>query len=213
MHSTSSILPALKLGAIVDFVVSNPGEQTRLVEKLRKAYLDEDARPWLYYEPWATGLKQAITSLNPAEVLQRVVDSIDDPIKLAHFRELHNGSLQFLSKYRPSLVPVRSSTWSDGVNTIAIKPQLGLNLDAGPTPLAVFTYMKKAPLSQGTANVPLWMIEQACSDILPSGHAGILDVRRGKLWTLRPNAAPKRLNASAAGVVANFMTIWRKIAS
>ncbi|MCK2240885.1 MULTISPECIES: hypothetical protein [unclassified Crossiella] len=212
MTAAETEVPQVKLGAIIDFVVSGPGLQTRTVENLRRMYLDEAARPWFYYEPMVNGIKRALASEEPGEVLDSVVHRIDDPAKSAHFQELRGGFLTWLAKARPALVPVGGSVWRGSDGEVGISPHLGLTLGADPRPHAVMLYLKKPELTQAAANIPLWMVERQLAEILPGGRAAILDVRRGKLFRLRANASPKRLDASVAGALANFSTIWQAIA-
>lgn len=212
MYPASTSLPNLKLGAIVDFVVSGPGEQTRMVEKIRKMYLDEASRPWFYYDPMIAGIRRAIMSADPEAVIESVIGDVDDPAKAAHYRELGNGFLSWLAKNRVSLVSVGSANWTDGTNTITVNPQIALRLNGGSARQAVFLYMKKPPLTQAAANIPLRMLHLAMPEVLPDGEATILDVRRGKLFRLRANGSEKRLDASVAGTVANLVAIWQAIA-
>ncbi|MBP2474033.1 hypothetical protein JOF53_002905 [Crossiella equi] len=212
MAAVVTDVPQVKLGAIIDFVVSGPGLQTRAVENIRRMYLDEAARPWFYYEPMVNGLKRALSGTAPGEVLADVVDRIEDPAKAAHFRELQGGFLQWHAKARPELVPVGGTVWRGPEGAVGISPHFGLTLAGERTPHAVVLYLKKPELTQAAANIPLWMIERELGQILPGGRAAVLDVRRGKLFRLRANSSPKRLEASVAGVLANFSTIWQAIA-
>lgn len=208
--ATHPVKPTWKLGAIIDFVASGPGGQTRVVEQIHRMYTDEAARPWFYYDAMLHGIKRAMVSPDPYVVLQEVVDDVADETKAAHYRELQVGATRWIRKNRPALVPVGSADWTDDVNVVNVKPQLGLRV--GRSDWAVALYLKKAPLTQAAANSPLWMIERECPAILPGGHAAILDVRRGRMFKLRSNSAPKRLDASVAGTVASFAAIWNAIA-
>lgn len=140
MTAAETEVPQVKLGAIIDFVVSGPGLQTRTVENLRRMYLDEAARPWFYYEPMVNGIKRALASEEPGEVLDSVVRRIDDPAKAAHFQELRGGFLTWFAKARPALVPVGGSVWRGSDGEVGISPHLGLTLGTDPRPHAVMLY-------------------------------------------------------------------------
>lgn len=200
----------ITVGTFIDYVNSTPGEQSKIVQQQKTMYLDSNRQPWNYYGPIIDAIRDEAEHGRSGAVAA-VVAGVTGTPKEIHFTEILNGWAQWRAGVQFETYALGRSSWTAAGVVVTVNPHVGIRLASGE-PLVIAFYTKRPALRRQSADIALRVMQKVVPDIALGAEPAILDVRRGKLITVRRNLSKPRLDASLAGVIASYSAIWNAIA-
>ncbi|SDY00588.1 hypothetical protein SAMN05216215_1018114 [Saccharopolyspora shandongensis] len=206
------------LGPFLDYVRSTPRGCVAIVKSQRRMYLDPDGQGSSFYGPLSAGLRRAVNSTDPEQVIAEVVKR-SRPEQRRHYEELQSGFGRWWSKTKASGVPVASTEWVRAELAVRVLGSrepgsgvLGLRYRDGKTEV-VLPYLKEPELGRDAANLTLRILELHMNELLPGAIPVVLDLRRAAPLRLRSNTNRDDLDAVLAGEAAKYVTHWQAAAA
>jgi len=109
-----------------------------------------------------------------------------------------------MGRKKIELLPRFRATWKSGSLSVNVNPELHVKVNAKPYLLKL--YFKSPPLSKQNINIALHLLQKKA----PKGTtAGILDVRRAKLFT--PTVSISGMDAFLAAEAGAFTSLWESV--
>ncbi|VVJ23608.1 Uncharacterised protein [Amycolatopsis camponoti] len=195
----------ITLSTFVGYSASNGPSRSSFVRRQRRQYEDPARAAFNYYRRAANAVRSGRAAGQDATALRALVNAADDRTK-PHYAAIAEGWLRYLGRKSPRLVEVGRGRCSIGDLEIGVSPQLGLRKSDGRR-YATWLYFKEEPLTRDSAKLALWVLEQAMPDVLPGGHALVIDVRRSKEFQLSARDR-ERLRPWARSEASAFLTLW-----
>ena len=196
----------ISLTSFVDFVLATGTTRIGRVRDIKRQIEEGYSPATDFYKGIREGIVECHREGRDLASLDRVVAQAHER-KRAHYAEIAGGYRRFLKGRKVGSFDVPWGKWSYGELSVAVNPEIGLKL--GGTPHAVKLYFKRDPVSQRRVEVVLYLMEEALGHSLRKKHVGVLDVRRGRLYS--PKAVSPDLGALLAGEGAAFAEMWRRV--
>lgn len=194
---------SISMTTFIDFVVATPGSKVGEVRDARKLY----GRKFHPVQDPYRELREAIFAMHregrdPAS-LRDVLSEAMETMR-PHWEANVEGYARFVGHKKIVLLPATKPVkWTSGDLSVSVNPELGLNING--TPHLIKLYFKKDEISKTRINSMLHLLQQT----FPTrGTVGILDVRRGKLFT---PPVPATIGPLLHGEAASFVEIWRQL--
>ena len=162
-----------------------------------------------FYKP----LREAIIDMHEKGKPDRVLDELLGTLTDERKRRIFPGLVESYRKFQRSsrsmkwFTPPHTTLTVDGLE-ININPELGFEIDG--TPHLIKTYFRGEPLSQKRVSVVLGLISSALAAGRPGTVFAMLDVKNGRLRTLKSAPSP-RLGLLIRGEAASFSTIYAAV--
>ena len=160
-----------------------------------------------FYKP----LREAIVDVHekgkPDRALDEFLGTLSDERKRRIFPGLVEGYRKFVRPGMKWFSPPHT-TLPVGDLEININPELGFEIDG--TPYLVKTYFRGEPLAQKRVTTVLGLITAALGPGRPGTVFAMLDVKNGRLRTLKSAPNP-RLGLLIRGEAASFSTIYASV--
>ena len=203
-----------KIGAepFLDYIHSDPSNCIDLVKRHRRMYLDPSSKGFAFYGPVHKALRRAFNSIAAPGEFSPAVDGAST-VQYRHFAELERGFATWwrTAKAHPSGVRVAQAVHHvEGLN-VTLANLIGWRY-ANKIEL-VLPYLKEKPLTPGSANPMLCLLERETPDLLPEARPAIFDVRRGKVFRLRKDTKRKDHYAYVRAEAAKYVTHWNAMAA
>ena len=195
----------ITLPTFVGYSASTGPSRSSFVRRQRRLYEDPARAAFNYYRRAANAVRSGRAAGQDATALRALVNAADDRTK-PHYAAIAEGWLRYLGRKSPRLVEVGRGRCRIGDLEIGVSPQLGLRKSDGRR-YATWLYFKEEPLTKDSAQLALWVLEQAMPDVLPGGHALVIDVRRSKEFQLSARDR-ERLRPWARSEASAFLTLW-----
>jgi hypothetical protein len=195
----------ITLSTFVGYSASSGPSRSSFVRRQRKLYEDPARAAFNYYRRAANAVRSGRAAGQDATALRALVNAADDRTK-PHYAAIAEGWLRYLGRKSPRLVEVGRGRCRIGELEIGVSPQMGLRKSDGRR-YAVWLYFKEEPLAKDSAQLALWVLEQAMPDVLPGGQALVIDVRRAKEYQLSARDR-ERLRPWARSEASAFLTLW-----
>lgn len=208
----SRVSPQIGAASFLDYIHSEPRDCIDLVKRQRQMYLDPSNKGFSFYRAIHNSLRRAFNSIEGPAEFARAVDNAS-PSQYLHFAELERGFAKWWRKTRtrPSGVKVSTGVHEIEGLTVTLSNFLGWRY-ANKTEL-VLPYLKKKPLTYGSANPLLCLLELEVHHLLPDAKPVIFDVRRGKVLRLHNNVKRKDHYAYVRAEAAKYVTHWHAMAA
>jgi hypothetical protein len=187
----------------IDFVVATPGSRVGVVRDARKLY-DGGYQRWSDpYGGLRDGIVQAFREGRPPSVLRQLLDDAPEDM-VGNWGECIAGLIKFLGRRKVMLRPrPKRVEWMSGGLSVKVNPELYVTI--GGEPFLIKLHFKSEKLTKVRLNTMLYLMHETYPD---HGTVGILDVRRGKLFSL---PVPAYCAALLPGEAAAFVEIWRQL--
>jgi hypothetical protein len=195
----------ITLPTFVGYSASTGPSRSSFVRRQRRLYEDPARAAFNYYRRAANAVRSGRAAGQDEVALRALVNAADDRTK-PHYAAIAEGWLRYLGRKSPRLVEVGRGRCRIGDLEIGVSPQLGLRKSDGRR-YATWLYFKEEPLAKSSAQLALWVLEQAMPDVLPGGHALVIDVRRSKEFQLSARDR-ERLRPWARSEASAFLTLW-----
>ena len=195
----------ITLPTFVGYSASSGPSRSSFVRRQRRLYEDPARAAFNYYRRAANAVRSGRAANQDATALRALVNAADEKVK-PHYAAIAEGWLQYLGRRSPRLVEVGRGRCRIGALEIGVSPQIGLRKSDGRR-YAPWLYFKEEPLTKDSAQLALWVLEQAMPDVLPGGEALVIDVRRAKEYKLSARDR-ERLRPWARSEASAFLTLW-----
>lgn len=188
----------------IDFVVATPGSKVGEVRDARKLY-SREYNPAIQ-DPYGE-LREAILSMHregrPTSSLRTVLAGATDRMR-PHWEACVDGYSRWVGHKKLVLLPnPKPVKWTSGDLNVRVNPELGMSVNGEPHLIKL--YLKADKISKVRIYSVLHLLQQT----FPTrGTIGILDVRRGKLFT---PPVPASIGPLLHGEAAAFVEIWRQL--
>ena len=160
-----------------------------------------------FYRPLREAIVDAHEKNKPLSSLDDLVGTLSDERKRRIFPELIGTYKQWLRPSMKWFTPPRT-TLAVGDLTIDVNPELGFEIDGKPH--LIKTYFRGEPLAQKRVTTVLGLITAALGPGRPGTVFAMLDVKNGRLRTLKSAPNP-RLGLLIRGEAASFSTIYASV--
>lgn len=207
--SAHNVNTRISVSSFLDYTCSSPRGCMSIVREQRRMYLDPTGKASAFYGPFRAGLRRAVNSTDPREVIAGVVDKAH-PVQLPHFRTLQQGFERWWSTSTVSGVSVPSALWSEQALNVTLARQslLGLRYTSGVVEV-VLPYLKEPELNRELASPTLRILERSMDDLIPGAEPMVLDVRRGRPLRLHSKTNRTHLDALITGEAAKYLAHWQ----
>nr|WP_239071837.1 hypothetical protein [Amycolatopsis sp. SID8362] len=195
----------ITLSTFVGYSASSGPSRSSFVRRQRRQYEDPARAAFNYYRRAANAVRSGRAANQDEVALRALVSAADDRTK-PHYAAIADGWLRYLGRKSPRLVEVGRGRCRIGELEIGVSPQMGLRKSDGRR-FATWLYFKEEPLTKSSAQLALWVLEQAMPDVLPGGEALVIDVRRAKEYQLSARDR-ERLRPWARSEASAFLTLW-----
>lgn len=195
----------ISMTTFIDFVVATPGSKVGEVRKARKLY-ESDYHPMRdsYGE-----LREAFFTMHregrPTSSLGAVLAGASDRMR-PHWEACIDGYARWVGHKKMVLLPTpKPVKWTSGDLSVRVNPELAVSVNGEPHLIKL--YLKAEKISKVRINSMLHLLQQTFPTTT-RGTVGILDVRRGKLFT---PPVPATIGPLLHGEAAAFVEIWRQL--
>jgi hypothetical protein len=196
--------PTVFIGGLqwLDYVHAGPRKAASMVAEQKRRYLDPGRPAWSAYGPLLAAFRRALNSADRRGELDRVIAQVSDAgdWRAAAYRDAADGFLSVIPR-RATGIRVSDATWAEENLRIVFRNLLGVRVhDKADTRWLVLPYCKADPLTQGSADIVLQMMETFADLVLPGARPVVLDTRRATLFKLRANANRDTLDVYVRGL-------------
>lgn len=196
-------MPQLSLTDLVDIVSTAGTPKATKVSQVKNR--GDYAPAFDFYKALREGLSAAHQPGGSKAALQALPGKLADYKKVANYTDAIGGYVKWWGqKSITAFDPVRKLYSKHGVD-VSVNPELGLETQDGR--YLVKLYLKAEPLTKFKADLITVLMETALrTDCKQEEVMAILDVRRGKLFTLGAKVAP--IKAMVDAELAYVANLW-----
>jgi hypothetical protein len=200
-------MPQISLTDFVDIVSKSGTPKATNVKqvKSRPAY-----SPGLdFYRPLRTAIADVHREGKPSVELYEFLKTVSDPKKIKRYQSAVNGYVKWWSKNKLEwFEPVRSDYTSSGID-VSINPEIGLLINSQRRYL-IKLYFKDEPLAKLRVDLITVLMETALRPRASRAEImSVLDVNKGKLFSLSVAVAPTR--AAVDAELAYIANLWPNV--
>jgi hypothetical protein len=194
----------ISMTTFVDFVAATgPGRLT--VARNAKQSYEEGYDPRTdYWRLLRKAIAKAVEKGYDRNALERELDGVTDPKKLANYRQCASAFNGWARKQKPASMKPRKKPWSSGELKVAVNPELCG--EVGGQVHAIKLYLRADPLSKARSDVALALLRESFGK---RTTVGVLDVKRSKLFV--PTREIAGLDALLHGEAAALVGIWERL--
>ncbi len=197
-------MPTVSLTTFLDFTAATGSARVSQLRRAKKGYGQDYSPAKDYYKFLREAIEETFEEGWSAKSLKALLSQLPDSRKAEAFEDCRKGLTRWVGKKQITSLPRGRVSWSSGGLTVRVNPEL--HLDIAGKPHAIKLYFKGEKISKQRVDVALHLLKTKA----PKGDtAGILDLRRGKLYvpTVAKPGMPALLKAEAAA----FTSLWEEL--
>jgi hypothetical protein len=194
----------ISISTMIDFAVAQASAQIATVQAAIDMYGQKYQPSHDFYREWREAFDAGIATRSELLGMRRAANAQTNPHRKKHYLDLASNWEEWQRKKKLNESGRPRETWVSGDLTVSLRPELVLSGREGD--VLVKLYVKEPPLSLDGARVGTRLM--ALRYVEPDLKYGVLDVRRGKLWT------PKTLRNTDAwleGQRSSLCTMWQQM--
>ena len=197
-------IPKVSFTTFADFAAASGTSRLTKLRNAKRFYEQDYAPARDFYRPLRECIEETFEQGWSSAGFKKALKEVTSAKRVEHYEECREGLSKWVGKKKIEMLPRFRATWKSGPLSVTVNPELHVKINGVPHLLKL--YFKSEPLSKQNINIALHLLQKKA----PKGTtAGILDVRRSKLFT--PTVTIPGMDAFLKAEATAFSSLWASI--
>jgi hypothetical protein len=174
-------MPEISMTTFVDFVLASGTKRLTCVRKAKKDYRQDYDPARDFYRLLRDTIITMHEESKPKEILDDLLRTPNDPRKALAYSECVNAYKQWCKRKQIEWIGKYNADWIDAKLTVRVNPELGVRINGAP--YVIKLYFKGEKPSKRRLETMFHLLQSTLPQELEGAIPGILDVRRGNLFS------------------------------